>query len=61
MDRAAREAGSVPGLAAAAAPAVAELGALRDGMAVRQDLEEDDAGPWRVARDRLESWCEARD
>lgn len=61
MDRAVREAGRVPGLAVAAAPAVAELGELRDGMAVREDLDEDDAGPWREARDRLEGWCEARD
>ena len=58
MDRARAEAGAVPGLAAAAAPAMAEVVALRDGMAVREVLDEEDAEAWRDARDRLEAWCE---
>jgi hypothetical protein len=61
MERAVREAGAAPGLAAAAAPVVAELAALRDGMAVRTDLDEEDAEPWRDARDRLEDWCDGHD
>ncbi len=59
MDRAVRAADAVPGLPAAAAPVVAELAALRDGMAARTDLDEEDAEPWRDARDRLEDWCAA--
>jgi hypothetical protein len=61
MDRAARESGRVPGLTDAAAPVMVEVARLRDGLWVRTDLDEDDAGPWRDARDRLESWCESRD
>jgi hypothetical protein len=61
MDRAVREAAAVPGLAAAAAPAMAEVAALRDGMAARTTLDEDDAEPWRDARDRLETWCDGQD
>ncbi|GAB3360961.1 hypothetical protein [Modestobacter lapidis] len=60
LDRAGRAAGAVPGLAAAAAPAMTELAILRDGLAVRADLDEDDAGPWRDARDLLETWCDAQ-
>lgn len=61
MENAALASGGVPGLAAAAAPAMAELDALRDGMAARTDLDEDDAGPWRTARNQLESWCDSQD
>ena len=61
MDAAAGAAAGVPGLAAAAAPAMSELDALRDGMATRTDLDEDDAGPWRTARNQLESWCDGQD
>jgi hypothetical protein len=69
MDRAALSAGTVPGLAAgtvpglaaAAAPAMAEVAALRDGLAFRTTLDEDDAEPWRDARDRLEAWCDGQD
>lgn len=61
LDRAAREAGAAPGLADAAAPALAEIAALRDGMAARPALDEDDAQPWRDARNRLEAWCDDRD
>jgi hypothetical protein len=60
MDAAVRAAVGVPGLAAAAAPALAELTALRDGMATRADLDEGDAEPWRAARNRLESWCDGQ-
>jgi hypothetical protein len=61
MENAARAAAGVPGLAAAAAPAMTELAALRDGMTARTDLDEDDAGPWRAARNELESWCDGQD
>jgi hypothetical protein len=60
VQRARVEAGTVSGLAAAAAPAMAEAVALRDGLAVREDLDEEDAEAWRDARDRLEAWCEER-
>ena len=61
MDDAARAAGGVPGLAAAAAPAMTELTALRDGMSTRPHLDEEDAAPWRVARKELRSWCAGQD
>jgi hypothetical protein len=60
LQDAARAANSVPGLAAAAAPAMAELAALRDGMATRTDLDEEDAALFRQARNELESWCDAQ-
>jgi hypothetical protein len=60
LDRARQAAGTVPGLAEAAAPAMAEAAALRDGMATRPELDEEDAEPWRDARDRLEAWCEGQ-
>jgi hypothetical protein len=61
IDDAALAADDVPGLAAAASPAITELVVLRDGMAVRVTLDEDDAAPWRLARNELESWCDGQD
>jgi hypothetical protein len=51
-------AGAVAGMSAAAAPAMTEIEELRDGMSGRTELSEEDAGPWRDARDQLKSWCE---
>jgi len=60
LDRATQEAGAVPGLADAAAPALAEIAALRDGLSVRITLVAADADPWRDARDLLETWCDGQ-
>ncbi|MGY1661854.1 hypothetical protein ACI78Q_11615 [Geodermatophilus sp. SYSU D00705] len=48
------------GLSAAAAPAMAAVTVLHDGLAVRVTLDESDADPWRDARESLQAWCRAQ-
>jgi hypothetical protein len=53
-DAAARGGAGLPG---AAAPALAAVTALHDGLATRETLDESDADPWRDARETLQAWC----
>jgi hypothetical protein len=48
------------GLPSAAAPALAALTALHDGLGTRDVLDESDADQWREAREALQRWCRAR-
>ncbi|MGK5168871.1 hypothetical protein [Geodermatophilus sp. CPCC 205761] len=48
------------GLPEAAAPAMAAVTALHDGLATRPTLDESDADPWRAAREDLQDWCQAQ-
>ncbi|MBB3082256.1 hypothetical protein [Geodermatophilus sabuli] len=45
------------GLPTAAAPAMAAVTDLHDGLATRTTLDESDADPWRGAREALQDWC----
>jgi hypothetical protein len=58
----AREAADVvgAGLPAAAAPALAAVTALHDGLGTRATLDESDADAWREAREGLQDWCRAQ-
>ncbi|MGY1636005.1 hypothetical protein ACI78V_05035 [Geodermatophilus sp. SYSU D00742] len=48
------------GLPAAAAPAMAAVTVLHDGLATRVTLDESDADQWRDAREALQEWCRAQ-
>jgi hypothetical protein len=48
------------GLPGAAAPAMAAVTALHDGLGTRSTLDESDADPWRDAREILQDWCRAQ-
>jgi hypothetical protein len=48
------------GLPAAAAPAMAAVTGLHDGLATRATLDESDADAWRDAKEALQDWCAAQ-